>query len=138
MGATYSLDDFFDACSSPGKVTVSYDAKEGARLGFNLLTEKSLLAFINDRGLENTTYINTRPWDLNPHKPPDIDVDSYSFYSGNKYGYIAFMFMTKTGKWRIKSFKKNFKSNPRELKADMYYLPFEKLGSIIDIAREEN
>lgn len=138
MGATYNLDDFFDACTNPGKVTVAYDAKENARLNFNLLTEKALLTFLNDRGLENIEYINTRAWDLNPHKPPDIDVDSYSFCSGNKYGYIAFMFIPKTGKWRIKSFKLNLKSNPHKLEADLHYLPFEGLNNIIDLAREEN
>jgi hypothetical protein len=137
MARTYNLDDFLDACADPNRVTVHHDAQEGARSYFHLYTEKDLLTFINGRGLENLQYINTMPWDFNPHKPPDIDIDAYSFYSGMKYGYIAFMYVPKTGKWRIKSFKPNSKPNIRELRANLRYLPFEGLSNVIDVTAEE-
>jgi hypothetical protein len=42
-------------------------------------------------------------------------VDAYAFFSGIIYGYIAFVYITKTEKWLIKSFKKHEDPDPRNL-----------------------
>ncbi|EKE07799.1 MAG: hypothetical protein ACD_17C00512G0002 [uncultured bacterium] len=126
MGAEDNLRSLVDACEDPNLVSVAYDAKKGAEY-FKILTEKALLAFINTGMLEDPKYINTRPWELNPHKPPDIMVEAFSFYSGKKYGYIAFMFIPKMQKWRIKSFKKNRDQDPRQLKTALLHSPFAGL-----------
>jgi hypothetical protein len=129
MERAYDLGDFIKACADPNHVSVHYDAKKGAER-FNIFTEVDLLAFINSDGLEDVEFINTEVWHLNPNKPPDIYVDAYSFYSGKKYGYIAFMFSPKTQKWRIKSFKLNTKPKTREIKADRNYLTSGKVKKI--------
>ncbi len=128
----YSFADFEKACNDPSKVAVSYDAKKGAEKDFNLLTESALLAFIGSGGLEDAVRINTDVWRFNPRKPPDIDVDSYSFYSGRKYGYIAFMFVPWTAKWSIKSFKINTEPNLREIETNLNYLPFQALKELVE------
>lgn len=127
----YIFNEFLTACGVPGNVTVAYDAKNGAGY-FNLHTETALLAFIAGGGLEDCNYINTEVWHLNPHKPPDVNVDAYSFYSGKKYGYIAFMFLPKTNKWRIKSFKVNKDPDPKQIKSGLKHLPFDKLITLLD------
>jgi hypothetical protein len=127
MPQAYDINEFINACGDPDKVTVAYDAKKGAEY-FKIYTEAALLAFINEGGLENLQHKNKEVWHLNPHKPPDIMVDAYNFHSGSKYGYIAFMFIPKTGKWRIKSFKQNTDPDPRLIAAPnkFSYLPFAK------------
>lgn len=125
----YDFNEFLKACGIPGNVTIAYDAKNGAGY-FNLLTESAILAFIACGGLENPNYINTDVWHLNPNKPPDVNVDAYSFFSGKKFGYIAFMFLPRTNKWRIKSFKRNNNPNPREIKNAQTQLSLGKFMTI--------
>lgn len=106
---SYNYSDFKNACGTHANNvipinTVSKDANEH----FNLLTRKSLLDFIFYGGLENLTFINTKPWKAN-HK---ISVDAYEFTSYGILGYIAFMFINKTSKWLIKSFHLSENRNP--------------------------
>lgn len=53
-----------------------------------------------------------------------IMVDAYAFFSGLIYGYIAFVYVTKTKKWIIKSFKKHEDPDPRNL---VFLGPLSKL-----------
>lgn len=133
----YTLDEFLDACGEPGKVAVAYDAKKDAEKYFKLVTEKDLLAFIFARGLEKLTPINCEEWRFNPNKPPAIYVDAYSFYSGNKFGYIAFMFIPKTNKWNIKSFHLNNNVAPINIGPVLQFSPFANLTNLMDIIRED-
>jgi hypothetical protein len=116
MTAAYNLLDLIAACKTNGKVIVLKNALKCAQDDFQLNTQKAVLDFIFNDGLEKPQYINTKPWINNP--APDaqlnpIQVDAYSFYSGQKQGYFAFFFNTKTNKWLIKSFKPNKYSIPR-------------------------
>ncbi|MBN2497941.1 MAG: hypothetical protein JXR96_25330 [Deltaproteobacteria bacterium] len=85
-----------------------------ARRDFGLSTEDAVREFIGNNGLELPSYIKTDPWANNPNPTQDVWVDVYSFYSGSLFGYLAF-FRAPTGKWIIKSFKKNDRPDPRFL-----------------------
>jgi hypothetical protein len=118
MDAAYNPKDLITACCGGiSQVTVLGKAQKCAQDDFGLNTQKAVLDFICNDGLENLQYINTKPWELNPD-PTLILVDAYGFYSGQKQGYIAFFFSTKTNKWLIKSFKLNKDSMPRNSMAD--------------------
>lgn len=112
MTPTYDLGAFIEACAQGSKVTVHYDARTGARVEFGLPTEKALLEFIGNDGLEDPEFECTRIWGNNQNPSTEIMVDSYRFRSGKKCGYIAFLFMPSpgSGRWRIKSFKRD--ANP--------------------------
>ncbi len=46
---------------------------------------------------------------------PQVMVDAYGFFSGEKWGYIAFYKSPFKEKWLIKSLKPNDRPNPRVL-----------------------
>ncbi|SNX59756.1 hypothetical protein SAMN06296273_1190 [Nitrosomonas ureae] len=117
MTAVYILDDFIKSCNRSNEVIVLNSALKFAREDFNLSTNKAILEFIANEGLESPWYINTKPWENNPNKANfSIMVDAYSFYSGPKQGYLAFFYNQITKKWLIKSFKNNRDSVPRTSK----------------------
>lgn len=114
MEPSYSIKKFTDACKQgQNKVYVTRGARETARTDFRLNTEKDILNFIGYGGLENLKFDHTKLWENNPEPNEPVMVDSYGFYSGSLFGYIAFMFREKTKKWIIKSFKKNIQSGIR-------------------------
>ncbi len=98
-----------------GKGNVLKSAMETAKSDFNLNTQKGVLEFIGNRGLESPCFINSKKWEKNPKPNHPIMVDAYNFYSGFIYGYIAFFYQPVTKKWIIKSFKKNSKPDIRNL-----------------------
>jgi len=109
----YELDSCMRGCATGlSNATVLKIAMDTARTDFNLNTQIQVLGFIGNGGLENPCFINSKPWENNPHPHNGIMVDAYSFYSGSLYGYFAF-FQSTTGKWVIKSFKKNRNTDPR-------------------------
>ena len=114
MGPSHNLNEFIKACKSSKVVGVSINAQDGAKY-FNLNTITSILNFITKGGLENPQFINSKLWEKNPEKSLTIMIDAYGFFSGTKYGYIAFRFHPKLGGWYIKSFKKNKEIDPRNL-----------------------
>lgn len=125
MEPSYPLTDFKTACKRDhANVVILRGAKETARTDFKLNTKQDILAFINNGGLEEMKFIHTKPWENNHDSQNHIMVDSYGFYSGKLYGYIAFMFVKNTKKWTIKSFKKN-----NDL--DIRNLPFNDLKDLI-------
>ncbi len=79
---------------------------------------KEILNFIGYGGLEKLKFIRTKPWKNNPEPKVPVMVDSYEFYSGMHFGYIAFMFIDKTKRWIIKSFKNNNEPDARNLVFD--------------------
>jgi hypothetical protein len=90
--SAYEFDDFKSACKQGlKKVIVSKDAEIGARKDFNL-TCQALLRFIGNDGLTELELYQPKPWENNPDKSILINVDSYGFYTGDTYGYIAFLF----------------------------------------------
>ena len=100
----YSLDDFIQCCrDNPKRVNVFYDAELNAREQFGINSKADLLDFIGNHGLEDLTYINTKPFENNQKKGKDILIDAYKFRSNNKLGYIAFM-KGVSGQYVIKSF----------------------------------
>ena len=66
--------------------------------------KKQIVSFVQNNGLEDLTFKNTKIWENNREKNNPIMVDSYEFVSGNKKGYIAFMYNCSNKKWIIKSF----------------------------------
>lgn len=112
----YLLGDLINAClRGTSSATVSYKAMESARSDFNINTQDALLNFIGSGGMESPDFIISKKWENNPDKETIIMIDSYNFYTGFLYGYMAFFFQPKTDKWRIKSFKKNNNPDPRNL-----------------------
>ena len=105
MGTSaYNLEDFIQNCrDEPDSVAISYDARNNAREQFGLKTDTELLAFIGNNGLQDFTYWDTKPWELNPKKDKEILIDAYKFRSNRKLGYIAFN-KGANGKYVIKSF----------------------------------
>ena len=103
------LKDFVSACGvGTEKVFVRYDAERGAgNPPFKLKTTNQILSFIANDGLENLQHKNTEEWKLAPEKHKGALVDAFYFSSGNKQGYIAFMYLKKNKMWHIKSFKEN-------------------------------
>ena len=86
-------------------MTVSYDAGEGARNNFNLPTDKDLISFIGNGGINTCNFKNscTQRKELAGNKGKMID--AYHFRVGRKIGYIAFIFNDQKQKWHIKSLK---------------------------------
>ena len=80
---------------------------------FNIKEMSQGIEFIQYDGLEDPTFIKIKPWVNNPEPQNEIMVYSWSFYSGPKYGYLAFFYQPKTSKWVIKSFKNNTNPDPR-------------------------
>ncbi|MDY0391760.1 MAG: hypothetical protein RBQ88_12725 [Desulfobulbus oligotrophicus] len=124
MGPEYKLDDFISACADVNRVWVRDKAQKDAQKDFKLTTKIELLHFIHHGGLEDPRHYNTKPWEQNPDKSTEIMIDAYCFFSGLKYGYIAFRFNAKIDKWYIKSFKFNRDPDPRNL-------PFAGLSGLI-------
>ena len=116
VGPAYKLEDFINDCAKgTSKAFVTTGALLTAGTHFNLPTQEQVLDFISNDGLEKPQYINSEAWDKNPEPQNIIMIDAYSFYSGLLFGYIAFLFQPKTGKWVIKSFKKNREIDTRNL-----------------------
>jgi len=115
---SYKFSDFKKACRKKNKNNffITYDALEDADKYFNLRTKNQILDFIYNDGLENKILINAKIWDKNPNKNKPIMVDSYKFETGNRKGYIAFMYNDQRNKWIIKSFKLSEDTNDQ-----MYY-----------------
>jgi len=113
----YELGDFVAECKEESKAYVSKGALKTAQRDFGLPTQKAVRDFIANGGLENPSHANTAPRENEnePAKSTPVFVDSYNFYSGLKYGYIAFFRRDPSSKWVIKSFKANEQRDPRNL-----------------------
>jgi hypothetical protein len=107
MAAGYPWEIFVSACSGAAAVYVRPGAMETAERDFNLITQVAIIDFIRAGGCEKVTYIRTDDLETWRGDPPPPRVDSYSFYSGPKFGYLAFFQNPLTGQWVIKSFKRN-------------------------------
>lgn len=110
MARAYLWGEFFSACcseQSAALVFVRGSAMETAERDFNLTTQADVIDFVANDGCETPTYIRTEDLEKWSGGPPPPQVDSYSFYSGPKFGYLAFFQNPNTGQWVIKSFKKN-------------------------------
>jgi hypothetical protein len=108
-GPEYNFEEFVEACGHGNAVVLAMDTAERH---FGLKTQVKVLDFISNGGLESPKHANTAELEksLLPVKPL---VDSYDFFSGHDYGYIAFWKNKRTGKWIIKSFKYNTNVDPR-------------------------
>ena len=95
-------------------VWVSKGALISAQNDFSLATGDAVREFIANNGLEQPRHISTVPWENNPDKNQVVWVDSYEFFSGSLFGYFAF-FKGLTGRWVVKSLKKNDQPDPRFL-----------------------
>ncbi len=115
-----ALSGLKDACKAKNKVNVIGRAVPDARAHFNLETKVKIFDFIRD-GLEGPEHINTREWEGNPNKVTPAHVYSFSFFSGAKFGYLAFIHITTTDFWLVKSLKANTSPDPRNL-------PFRNCG----------
>ena len=108
----YDLGVFVGACRKAASVFVAGGAMETARRDFGLNSQPEVVAFIGNGGLEHPVHANTAPWQNNPDPSDPILVDSYNFYSGSRYGYMAF-FRAPSANWVVKSFKANDRPDPR-------------------------
>ena len=114
MPNAYQFDNFIHACGEQGKAVLIGSSANDARMDFGLNTQQDVLSFIANDGLEDAFYINTKIWEKNPNQAHPIMVDAYSFYSGAKPGYLAFL-LSPTNKWIIKSFKHSPNDPKRKL-----------------------
>ena len=109
----YIYEEFKKACGEDmvNVIPINSVMKDAQEL-FNLYPKSVLLDLINNDGLEELEFINTKPWERNPDKGNTIFVDAYEFRTLNKLGYISFMRNNKTMKWLIKSFHLSDNKNP--------------------------
>lgn len=114
-----ALNQLTIACGKRGEVIAYGKAPEDARRDFSLQTKEAIYAFVAEGGLESPAFIRQKPWENDIDKTNPATVYSFSFYSGTKFGYIAFLRSNQTGTWLIKSFKKNNQEDPR-------FLPFKE------------
>jgi len=119
----YDLSILIRDCGQEGAVWVSRGALVSAQNDFGLATGDAIREFIADNGLEQPRHIRTGPWANNPEPSQVVWVDSYEFFSGSLFGYFAF-FRAPTGRWVVKSFKKNEQPDRRFLQLKE---PLEKL-----------
>ena len=113
---SYLLADFVKACAvGKSKAFVVREAKLTAKSDFNLHTEEAILDFIGQGGMESLQFISSKNWEKNPHPSVPVKVDAYNFYSGLRFGYLAFFHGPVTDKWIIKSFKGNDQPGPKNL-----------------------
>jgi hypothetical protein len=112
----YSYADFVKACAAgKSKAFVSGGAMKTAERDFKLGTQDKVLSFIAGGGLEKPELANVDIWKNNPKPECPIYIDSYNFFSGVSFGYVAFLHQPATNKWLIKSFKNNDRPDPRNL-----------------------
>ena len=107
----YEFNEFKSACAD-GKATVLKGAMETAERDFGFKTQERVLDFIAEGGLELITHANTADLEKT-HMAVKPVVDSYDFYSGTDFGYLAFWKNENNGVWIIKSFKANDKQDQR-------------------------
>ena len=93
----YNFNDFLTACGS-GSVFVTGGAMKTAETDFGFATQEKVLDFISEGGLENPQHANTDEIEKSPLTPKPI-FDSYDFYSGFDYGYIAFYQNQRSKTW---------------------------------------
>lgn len=108
---SYSFENFKNACNDKNRVFIFGGAIEDAYHCFQLKTKPEILEFISNDGLEHRSFLNTKPWENNPHPEKPIMVDAYEFRSRAILGYIAFFYNELTDKWSIKSFKLSQNAN---------------------------
>jgi len=106
----YSLQEFLAACGKPSGAIISGQAQADANTDFKLRSQKEILAFITDGGLEKLEFINWKKWENNPRPEKPIMADGYTFMAFSIRGYIAFL-KTSTGCWMIKSFHRSRDAN---------------------------
>jgi len=98
---SYNFENFKKACKNKDLIYIPYNVCIDAYKYFNLRS-KNILDFIQNDGLEDLHFINTKLWENNPNKNNIIMIDSYNFRSSGKLGYIAIKYYN--GIWTIKSF----------------------------------
>jgi hypothetical protein len=125
---SYCFDTFVRACSIRGAVFFFPEALKDAESDFNLRTAHEVTSFIANGGLEGAAFHSSTPFRLN-NQDCGAMVDSYFFYSGPVYGYLAFFLRRQTSKWIVKSFKKNDQPDPRNLP---FLRAFSGIGGLID------
>jgi len=113
---SYSLEKFISACAAgKSEAFVTNGAKVTAKSDFNLRTEEAILGFIGQGGMESPAFQNTAIWENNPDPSAPVMVDAYGFFSSSLFGYIAFLYQSRTNKWIVKSLKRNDQPDPRNL-----------------------
>lgn len=120
-----ALKQLTTACGEKGQVIAYGSAPDDARRDFNLHTKEALYNFVAE-GLESPAFINQKPWENDPDQSNPAIVYAFSFYSGKKFGYIAFVRSNQTGKWLIKSFKKNDREDPRAIPSKASLIELKK------------
>lgn len=132
MSPAYEFERLIQACLD-GSCVILKPAQQDAKQDLDLKTEKAIRAFIAGGGLEKPTFIRSRAWQNNPDKTKEILVDSYSFYSGRVFGYVAF-FYASTHRFVIKSLKRNTEPDPRTFTLRQ---ELEKLGPKLNVIRTQ-
>ncbi len=107
----YNLSDFMQCCADQA-VFVWDPALKTASENFGIHGQDKLQAFISEGGLENLAFVVSEPFRNWKVKPPAPIVDSYTFTTGNKDGYIAFFRNPDVGIFNLKSFKPNEDAKP--------------------------
>lgn len=105
--------EFKNACdSTPEKVFPINDVLDDADRYYKIKTEKALLEFIANDGLEGHSFVNKKEWEKNftPNEP--LFVYAYHFRTNAIPGYIAIIKNIPHKNWFIKSFHPPKDSTP--------------------------
>ena len=111
MDPGYNFADFLKACANPSEIYIPERVIQDAKRDFGLGSKQGILDFIVNGGLEKPSWFNCEKLDKNPFPGIEILVDAYEFYSGFKFGYLAFYKNPKT--CVLKSFKKSNRVDTR-------------------------
>ena len=97
--------EFKNACkSTPEKVFPVNNVLDDANRYYKLKTEKALLGFIANDGLEGRSFDKKKEWENNFTKIKPLYVYAYLFHTNAINGYIAIIKNIRHNNWFIKSF----------------------------------
>jgi hypothetical protein len=107
--------EFENACkSTPNRVFLINNVLDDADRYYKLKTEKALLGFIANGGLEGRSFDKKKPWENNFTKNKPLFVYAYFFLTNKIPGYIAIIKNVHSNNWFIKSFHPP-KHQPKEI-----------------------
>lgn len=115
--------EFKKACKlTPEKVFPINDVLDDANRYYKLKTEKALIEFIANDGLEGRSFVNKKEWKNNFTKHKPLYAYAYLFRTNIISGYIAIVKNIHHNNWFIKSF------HPPEDNAPTLALSMRALG----------
>src|SRR5471030_1796071 len=103
MAVKYDFPVFQKCCEQcPEKVNIHDPAKQTARQDFGLLTDPDIKNFIATGGLSDRQFVKRDRFKVAfALRGKEMWADIYDFWTGEKFGYFAFVYNPNNGAWLI-------------------------------------